>query len=104
MNAKEEFIEHIAEKEVTCSSVILYSSSIFSPKKRIEIYLRTNHTKEEYDLFIASLDFTYNSGYGAQELFGIICYTDGSYSERDEYNGLEWWEHRTVPVIPKECL
>ena len=103
MNTKEEFIEHIAEKEVTCS-VILYSSSIFSPEKRMVLYLRTNHTKEEYDLFIASLDFTYYSGYGAQELFGTIWYTDGSYSERDECDGLEWWEHRTAPVIPKECL
>lgn len=38
-----------------------------------------------------------DSGYGAQELFGYIWYNDGTWSERAEYDGAEWWEHKIAP-------
>jgi hypothetical protein len=42
----------------------------------------------------------YYNGYGSQELFGIIWYVDGSWSERVEYDGSEWWGYRSCPKIP----
>ena len=31
---------------------------------------------------------------------GTIWYTDGTWSDREEYDGDEWWEHRVCPEIP----
>ena len=57
-------------------------------------------TQEEYDEFLKSLDFNYDSGYGTQELFGRIWYRDGSWSERYEYDGSENWDYKSRPEIP----
>lgn len=48
------------------------------------------------------LSYDYDNGYGGQELFGFIWYKDGTYSERGEYDGAEWWEHKSRPQIPNE--
>lgn len=42
----------------------------------------------------------YDSGYGGQELFGTLWFSDGSWADRGEYDGAEWWEHRSFPAIP----
>jgi hypothetical protein len=46
------------------------------------------------------LDFNYDNGYGGQELYGTIWYVDGTWSERGEYDGSEWWDYREVPEVP----
>lgn len=53
-------------------------------------------TWEEFD---ALSGFTYDSGYGGNEVAGdlAIVFTDGSWLERGEYDGSEWWEHKTTP-------
>lgn len=96
-NAKQEFIEHIEHRQVKCA--IIESRIDYGPKNTYT--LRSNHTPAEYDAFLQSLDFDYDAGYGGQELHGIIWYMDGTWSERDEYDGSEWWEHREVPSIPE---
>ena len=48
---------------------------------------------------IKLLDFTYDNGYGSQKLFGFVLYSDGTWSERDEYDGSEWWEYRKPPTV-----
>ncbi|NBW23325.1 MAG: hypothetical protein EBR82_86815 [Caulobacteraceae bacterium] len=53
------------------------------------------------DAFLHRLDFEYDRGYGTQELFGTIWYTDGTWSGRYEYDGAEEWVHRKIPVIPE---
>ena len=62
--------------------------------------LRTEYSNEEFIEFIESLNFHYDNGFGAQELFGTIWYKDGSWSDRREYDGREWWEHHHRPDIP----
>ena len=47
------------------------------------------------------LDFEYDNGYGSQELYGHIWYTDGTWSERYEYNGDERWVHKSCPALPE---
>lgn len=42
----------------------------------------------------------YDDGYGGQELFGTIWLKDGSWYERAEYDGSEWWVHRVCPPLP----
>jgi len=42
----------------------------------------------------------YDSGYGGQEVFGTIWYVDGTWSDRGEYDGSEWYEYHKCPDIP----
>lgn len=44
----------------------------------------------------------YDSGYGCQEAAAdlIIMFKDGSWLEREEYDGSEWWIHREIPKMP----
>jgi hypothetical protein len=42
----------------------------------------------------------YDSGYGGQELFGIIWLKGKDWLEREEYDGSEWWTYKTRPTIP----
>ena len=41
----------------------------------------------------------YNDGFGSQELGGIIVFNDGSWLDRREYDGSEWWEFQQTPKI-----
>ena len=65
-----------------------------------DLTLKVGHTQKDYDAFIKSLDINYNAGFGGQELYGNIWFTDGSWAERGEYDGSEWWEIPSEPKIP----
>jgi hypothetical protein len=52
------------------------------------------------ELFLSNLEFEYDNGYGGQFLYGIIWYKDGTWSDRGEYDGSEWYEYHIVPEIP----
>lgn len=61
----------------------------------------------EFEVPIAEfLDFadriTYDSGYGINfiPLDIIIVMNDGSWFERREYDGSEWWAYVRAPVLP----
>ena len=87
MNAKEELIEHVADKEVGFVSIV------FSENPTYDLIVIKGKLEEVLPL----LDFDYDDGYGGQELFGYIWYTDGTWSERGEYDGSEWWEYKKRP-------
>jgi hypothetical protein len=102
-NAKEEFLRHINNREVLCASISY--EDCWNKEIPMRIHnLKVGYTQEQYNEFINSLDFTYDSGYGGQELFGTIWYKDGTWSERGEYDGSEWWEYHICPSIPKSLL
>ena len=44
----------------------------------------------------------YDDGYGSQKLFGTVWLNNGTWLERAEYDGAEWWELKKLPDIPKE--
>jgi len=98
INAKTEFLQHIETREVKCAEISTGVEWLEEEKKyyRLPIDYRT----EQYAEFVDSLNFNYDSGYGGQELFGTIWYADGTWSERGEYDGSEWWEHRECPAVP----
>lgn len=63
------------------------------------IELRSNRDKQDECLFLENLaSINYDNGYGGQELFGTIVFKDGTWLERGEYDGSEWWEHRKLPT------
>jgi hypothetical protein len=47
------------------------------------------------------LSFEYDSGYGSQEVGGVIVFNDGTWMERREYDGSEWWESFKTPQREK---
>lgn len=103
-NARMEFIEHIGDRTVKCATIGEEEDSYRLEKgeKAKRILLPVGYTEEQYLNFLHALNIDYDSGYGGQNLFGTIWYTDGSWSQRGEYDGSEWWDHMEVPVIPEE--
>lgn len=48
------------------------------------------------------LDFTYDSGFGCQEVLeDLILVGKDFWLERHEYDGSEWWEYKNMPSRPK---
>jgi hypothetical protein len=99
-NAKEEFLGHNRNRKVLCATIFYRDCWEYNtPGSKHD--LSVNYTPKEYDAFIESLDFEYDSGYGGQELFGTIWYEDGTWSDRGEYDGSEWWDYHSCPEIPE---
>lgn len=92
INAKEELLNHIEDREVEYVYITVGDPFYY---ETLELY---KGTLEEVLPKLENV--VYDSGFGLQELFGIIWYTDGTWSERGEYDGSEWWEHRKRPEIP----
>lgn len=99
MNARSEFVTHVGTRNVLCVAII-HGSEYKEDRK--EHQLRLAYDKRAYNAFLHGLDFEYDNGYGGQELYGTIWYTDGTWSDRGEYDGSEWWMHNTCPPIPAE--
>ena len=83
-NAKKELLEEMGKKQVEFVRIYHGDSKVI---------------EGELEDVLPLLDFEYDSGYGGQYLHGYIWYKDGTWSERREYDGLEWWEHKERPPI-----
>jgi hypothetical protein len=100
-NAKKELLEAVKDTaKIKCAS-ITYEGWKNEVSKKV---LKLNHTNDEYNEFLNSLDFEYDSGYGGQELYGTVWLEDDTWLSRGEYDGSEWWEHNVLPTISAECL
>ena len=55
------------------------------------------------DIDFSLLDFEYDNGYGSKEIYAYILFADGSWLERSEYNGSEWYTH-IVPMTVESVL
>jgi hypothetical protein len=96
INAKHELIEIIYDKTIKCAAIKHKEID----KEGTEYLLPVNYTQAQYEEFLSSLDFVYDRGFGAQELFGTVWFTDGTWLERYEYDGEEEWVRAHVPKIP----
>jgi hypothetical protein len=99
MNAKVEFLSHIGSRKVLCAKI--QKGDDYDDDSKV-FNLTTGSTEEDRTQFLTDIDFNYDSGYGSQNLFGTIWYEDGTWSERGEYDGSEWWVHHECPQIPTE--
>ena len=97
MNLKYEFIEHIEQKNVLCARID-HEVNYLNPVERY--ILKTGYTKEDWARFLNEINFIYDNDFGHQYITGTIWYTDGTWSDRAEYDGSEWWEHRERPQVP----
>jgi len=98
-NAKDEFIKHVKDRKILCAKV---SHGSECEEYGTKFLLKQGYTGTEYRSFLRKLDFDYDSGFGGQELYGLIWYTDGTWSSRGEYDGSEWWDYKRVPDVPEE--
>ncbi len=109
-NAKAELLEKLTDlAKIKCAVIAKLCDVIpYSPSKETDcrkrfnetIELKENYDEEELTNFLSDLDFEYDSGYGQQELYGIIWLADGSWLSREEYDGSEWWQHNFLPLVP----
>ena len=103
-NCRKELEEHTHGKEILCCLIVFVDEDDeYSDEQPSRHMLRIGFSAEELFAFLESLDFYYYAGYEAQNLFGTIWYTDGTWSERGEYDGSKWWEYKKSPEIP-DCL
>ena len=100
-NAKNEILELIVDKEIKCA--IVTKLEVFGINNKI-VLLKNGYSKLDYEKFLNELNFNYDCGYGGQELFGTVWFEDGSWAERGEYDGAEWWEIKSLPIIPDELI
>jgi len=108
-NARKELIEFLEYYNTDILCAYVDTEDYFNEltgKRTVErhIVLKKNHTPEEYNKFLREMDFSYDNGYGGQELFGTIWFKDGTWAKRAEYDGSEWWEYVEPPSIPDELL
>lgn len=96
MNAKQELLKHIGDRGVKYVHIVLEGCVVIGGKWGDN----PQTISGTLDEVLPGLDFDYDSGYGGQELFGHVWYTDGTWSERGEYDGSEWWEYKKCPEIP----
>lgn len=79
-NAKEEFLTMVKSKIVLCASI--YYQSCWEHEISSKHILPVKYTEEQYNAFVESLDFEYDSGYGGQELFGTVWFKDKPWTNR----------------------
>jgi len=108
-NAREEFLNAIGTNIVECATITYDACSLWEmsdeePSQSQDILLKRGYTQEEFEQFLNKLDFKYDSGYGGQELFGTVWFENGTWMERGEYDGSEWWTIQSRPQIPKELI
>jgi len=106
-NLMEETLEHIREvstkenNRVKCA--IINDDHFASEHRDAEYMLKENYTELEYGTFLHLISRDYDSSYGTQYYHGTIWYDDGTWSERREYDGSEWWSYCKSPAIPTQC-
>ena len=94
MNALKELYNVLENKEKVVSDIKVVNIAIaitnWNCKKII-------HVKRVEDLPLLNVE--YDDGYGSQELEGIVLFKDGTWLEREEYDGSEWWRYLTPPTV-----
>lgn len=107
INAKTELEQFLKGKaKIKCAEITMgHPDDYYDDEEPCQKFtLKVNHTNEELKLFLKSLSFKYNNGFGGQELYGTIWLKDGTWCTRDEYDGSEWWKHNRLPEIPSNLL
>jgi len=102
LNAKAELLDVININNLKIIAAEL-SFDAFDNSNGFVLYKHYN--EKEYQEFLNFLDRDYNNGYGGQELFGTVWCDEGSWLERGEYDGSEWWNiHKYPDNIPIDLI
>lgn len=102
-NAGKELFAHVKDSNIAWASLSIGKYRPSRDMVPIKVVLRANYDSEQFDAFRKAMDFDYDNGYGSQEIDGQVMLCDGTWLERREYDGSEWWAHCYPPSIPDEC-
>lgn len=94
MNAYDEIKEYFEDEHRVAFGWIRYEPDY---DKKTHIWLRFKNHSDFLTQIVDLQAINYDNGYGGQELFGLIVFTNGSWIERYEYDGSEWWEYKETP-------
>jgi hypothetical protein len=99
MNALQELTGHVfkIDAAIIAARVVLVDTSFDETK----ITLHDGHSLPAKVAFLQAIDIDYDNGYGSQWIQGTVWLSDGSWLERREYDGSEWWNHCTMPPLPQ---
>ena len=62
------------------------------------LWVGDHYYKTTWDDFASIANFTYDNGYGGNEIEDSLCIVgDNWWLERGEYDGSEWWDFKTLP-------
>jgi hypothetical protein len=100
MNAKEEILDFLSDNNLILIAAEVRYEPYWDSKLHSMSVLFERFNQAEKIKFLESLDFEYDAGYGCQELFGNLWFSDGTWAIRSEYDGSEWWERIIKPKIP----
>lgn len=115
MNAKKELLDKIRQisclgdgTKIICAtiSIDIYNrlDEALNEEELKPYILKQGYNNDDYMTFINSLDFEYDNGYGSQELFGTVWFTNSIWMDRYEYDGSEYWDIHKYPDILMNCL
>jgi hypothetical protein len=96
MNAKTEFLFDIGNNKVKCAHI--HDENIL---RSLSLCYDDVEPWKDYNKFLKSIDFEYDSWYWGQVLFGNIRLDDWTRLERWEYDWSEWRSHKVCPKIPE---
>lgn len=104
-NLKKETLNKIADSnrtinDIVWAKIVRHPSLVDEP---IVSILKVNHSEDELNDFINSLNYNYDDGYGIQEVYGTIMFKNNVWLERVEYDGSERWALKKIPSIPPSC-
>lgn len=95
-NIKEELLSLMEEKGEEPIAVLL----VLDSETQKKFILPFGYTGKEYESFMSQVDLEYDNEVGNQELFGTVWFKDGSWAERIDSDGAEWWEIKQVRNPP----
>lgn len=104
MNAKQELLRQVQGKGLVCAELRLgFVYALEDEDNPPQSFcLKQDYSETDLEVFLKSIDFNYDDGYGGQELHGFIWHTSNTWSERYEYDGSERWDFKEIPPIPEK--
>jgi len=105
-NAKEEIVKHIEGRKVIYVDIEIVSMEFdrdiddLNDPEQSPLSWVPKTIQGKLEDVLPLLDFQYDNGFGYQEIYGTIWYADGTWSERESYDGNERWIHRVCPALP----
>lgn len=106
-SVKNELLRNLSEFKKTESDIAFINLKVEKYQDDYLCYYEScsynPETQSFYD-FLANIDIEYDRGFGRQHVFGHVVFNDGTWLERAEYDGSEWWEYKKLPLITDPVL
>lgn len=68
-------------------------------------WIGTRSGRYEYSDLKSLFDVNYDAGYGGAEINeSLLVVGDDWWLERHEYDGSEWWEFKSLPMMPEQVV